>query len=185
MQTNSKRTSLLTLNVPEVSRKQALKLLKDRQVCFAMILYDGSGSLFWLTREDPRTAETADRLLVLHERCRGMINGVHDWIWDDILVNKTAPNNTIGYVLDREQELEMAFYDKLGPKARSMYASKMGSAKSAAKAVAARANGVKGGRPNAKTRAAMAEAEAIVSSHGARFNTADELFANLEKDSRK
>ncbi len=39
--------------------------------------------------------------------------------------------------------------------------------------------------PNAKTRAAMAEAEAIVRTRRARFTTADELFANLEKNSRK
>lgn len=39
--------------------------------------------------------------------------------------------------------------------------------------------------PNAKTRAAMTEAETIVQSHRARFNTAEELFTDLEKNSRK
>jgi DNA-damage-inducible protein J len=37
--------------------------------------------------------------------------------------------------------------------------------------------------PNTKTRAAIAEAEKIVQSHHARFNTAKELFADLEKNS--
>jgi DNA-damage-inducible protein J len=37
--------------------------------------------------------------------------------------------------------------------------------------------------PNAKTRAAVAEAEEIVTARRARFTTADELFADLEKDS--
>jgi DNA-damage-inducible protein J len=35
--------------------------------------------------------------------------------------------------------------------------------------------------PNAETRSAMAEAEEIARSRGARFATADELFADLEK----
>jgi DNA-damage-inducible protein J len=39
--------------------------------------------------------------------------------------------------------------------------------------------------PNARTREAMAEADEIVRTHRARFATADELFANLEKDSSK
>lgn len=39
--------------------------------------------------------------------------------------------------------------------------------------------------PNARTRAAMAEADKIVRRHGARFVTADELFADLEKTSSK
>lgn len=39
--------------------------------------------------------------------------------------------------------------------------------------------------PNARTRAAMAEADEMVRSHRARFATADELFANLEKNSSK
>jgi DNA-damage-inducible protein J len=37
--------------------------------------------------------------------------------------------------------------------------------------------------PNAETRAAMAEAEAIVKTRRTRFANADELFANLEKTS--
>lgn len=39
--------------------------------------------------------------------------------------------------------------------------------------------------PNAKTRAAMAEADEIVSAHRARFSTAAELFEDLEKNSGK
>lgn len=39
--------------------------------------------------------------------------------------------------------------------------------------------------PNAETRSAMAEAEEIARSRVARFATADELFADLEKASRK
>jgi DNA-damage-inducible protein J len=39
--------------------------------------------------------------------------------------------------------------------------------------------------PNARTRRAMAEADEIVRSRRARFATADELFANLEKNSSK
>lgn len=39
--------------------------------------------------------------------------------------------------------------------------------------------------PNAKTRAAMTEADSIVSSRRRRFATADELFADLEKNSGK
>lgn len=39
--------------------------------------------------------------------------------------------------------------------------------------------------PNAETRAAMAEAEEIVRTRGARFATADGLFADLEKNSGK
>ena len=39
--------------------------------------------------------------------------------------------------------------------------------------------------PNAKTRAAMTEAEAIVRSRRHRFGSAEELFADLEKNSRK
>ncbi len=39
--------------------------------------------------------------------------------------------------------------------------------------------------PNAETRSAMAEAEDIVRSRVARFATADELFADLEKTSSK
>jgi DNA-damage-inducible protein J len=39
--------------------------------------------------------------------------------------------------------------------------------------------------PNAKTLAAMAEAEEIVASRKARFNNAEELFASLEKNSRQ
>lgn len=35
--------------------------------------------------------------------------------------------------------------------------------------------------PNAETRAAMAEADKIVRNRAARFTTADELFADLEK----
>ncbi len=37
--------------------------------------------------------------------------------------------------------------------------------------------------PNASTRAAMTEAEAIAQSHQARFDTPDKLFADLEKNS--
>ena len=37
--------------------------------------------------------------------------------------------------------------------------------------------------PNAKTRAAMAEADEIAHTHCARFATADALFADLEKNS--
>ena len=39
--------------------------------------------------------------------------------------------------------------------------------------------------PNAETRAAMAEAEEIVRTRRPRFATADELFADLEKNTRK
>jgi len=39
--------------------------------------------------------------------------------------------------------------------------------------------------PNAETRSAMAEAEEIARSRVARFATADELFADLEKASSK
>lgn len=39
--------------------------------------------------------------------------------------------------------------------------------------------------PNAETRAAMAEAEEIARTRRYRFATADELFADLEKNSRK
>ena len=39
--------------------------------------------------------------------------------------------------------------------------------------------------PNAETRAAMAEAEAIVRARRARFTTATELFDDLEKNSSK
>jgi DNA-damage-inducible protein J len=39
--------------------------------------------------------------------------------------------------------------------------------------------------PNAETRSAMAEAEEIVRTRHARFATADELFADLEKASGK
>lgn len=39
--------------------------------------------------------------------------------------------------------------------------------------------------PNRKTRAAMTEAEAVVRSHRARFDTAAELLADLEKNSRQ
>lgn len=39
--------------------------------------------------------------------------------------------------------------------------------------------------PNAETRAAMAEAEEMVRKRPARFATADELFADLEKNSGK
>ena len=39
--------------------------------------------------------------------------------------------------------------------------------------------------PNAKTRAAMAEADSIVRSRRKRFATAAELFADLEKNSGK
>ena len=37
--------------------------------------------------------------------------------------------------------------------------------------------------PNAETRAAMAEAQEIMASGKSRFATADEMFAELEKDS--
>lgn len=37
--------------------------------------------------------------------------------------------------------------------------------------------------PNAETRKAMAEADEIIKSGRARFSTADELFADLEKNS--
>ena len=39
--------------------------------------------------------------------------------------------------------------------------------------------------PNTETRAAMAEADEIVSAHRARFNNASEVFDDLEKNSRK
>ncbi|MEA2754087.1 MAG: DNA protein [Aliidongia sp.] len=39
--------------------------------------------------------------------------------------------------------------------------------------------------PNAETRAAMAEADEIARDHRARFATADELFADLEKNTGK
>jgi DNA-damage-inducible protein J len=39
--------------------------------------------------------------------------------------------------------------------------------------------------PNAETRSAMAEAEAIAETRRARFATADELFADLEKTRSK
>jgi len=39
--------------------------------------------------------------------------------------------------------------------------------------------------PNARTRRAMAEADDIVRTRRARFANADELFANLEKNSSK
>jgi DNA-damage-inducible protein J len=39
--------------------------------------------------------------------------------------------------------------------------------------------------PNAETRAAIAEAEEIVRARRARFMTADELFADLEENSRR
>jgi DNA-damage-inducible protein J len=37
--------------------------------------------------------------------------------------------------------------------------------------------------PNAETRAAMKEADEIARNHSARFRSAEELFASLEKDS--
>jgi DNA-damage-inducible protein J len=39
--------------------------------------------------------------------------------------------------------------------------------------------------PNAETRAAMAEADEMARDHRARFATADELFADLEKNAGK
>ena len=39
--------------------------------------------------------------------------------------------------------------------------------------------------PNAETRAAMAEADEIVRTHSVRFDTATELFDDLEKNSSK
>jgi DNA-damage-inducible protein J len=39
--------------------------------------------------------------------------------------------------------------------------------------------------PNAETRVAMAEADEIARAHGARFETADALFDDLEKNSGK
>ena len=39
--------------------------------------------------------------------------------------------------------------------------------------------------PNAETRTAMAEADEIARAHRARFANADELFDDLEKNSRK
>ena len=39
--------------------------------------------------------------------------------------------------------------------------------------------------PNAATRAAMSEADGIVKAHRAHFDTAAELFNDLEKNSRK
>jgi len=39
--------------------------------------------------------------------------------------------------------------------------------------------------PNAETRAAMAEADEIARGHAARFMSADDLFADLEKNSGK
>lgn len=39
--------------------------------------------------------------------------------------------------------------------------------------------------PNAKTRAAMTEADVLVRTRGARFNTVGELFDDLEKNGRK
>jgi len=39
--------------------------------------------------------------------------------------------------------------------------------------------------PNSRTRAAMAEADEIARTHSARFGSADELFADLEKNSTK
>ncbi len=39
--------------------------------------------------------------------------------------------------------------------------------------------------PNAETRAAMAEADEIARAHSARFTSADALFDDLEKNSRK
>jgi DNA-damage-inducible protein J len=39
--------------------------------------------------------------------------------------------------------------------------------------------------PNAATRAAMAEADTIASTRGARFDTADDLIDDLEKNSRQ
>ncbi|HEY9871504.1 MAG TPA: type II toxin-antitoxin system RelB/DinJ family antitoxin [Candidatus Obscuribacterales bacterium] len=39
--------------------------------------------------------------------------------------------------------------------------------------------------PNAETRAAMAEADAIVRSQRARFKNAEQLFADLEENSRE
>jgi DNA-damage-inducible protein J len=38
--------------------------------------------------------------------------------------------------------------------------------------------------PKAETRAAMAEADAIIRSHGARFKKPEELIADLEENSR-
>jgi DNA-damage-inducible protein J len=37
--------------------------------------------------------------------------------------------------------------------------------------------------PNVETRAAMKEADEIARNHSARFSSAEELFASLEKDS--
>ena len=39
--------------------------------------------------------------------------------------------------------------------------------------------------PNAQTQAAMRESRAMMAARKARFNTADELFDDLEKNSRK
>jgi DNA-damage-inducible protein J len=39
--------------------------------------------------------------------------------------------------------------------------------------------------PNAETRAAMAEADAIAAAHSARFASADDLFRELEKTGRQ
>lgn len=39
--------------------------------------------------------------------------------------------------------------------------------------------------PNAETRAAMADADAIAAAHSARFTSADDLFRALEEDSRQ
>lgn len=39
--------------------------------------------------------------------------------------------------------------------------------------------------PNAETRAAMAEAEEIVKTHGARFGNAEQMFDALEKEAGK
>jgi len=38
--------------------------------------------------------------------------------------------------------------------------------------------------PNAETRAAMAEAEVITAQHSARFSSAEDLFRDLEENSR-
>lgn len=144
MQRNPKSTSLLNLQIPELSRSEALSLLQSRQIALAMILYNGNGSIFWLTENDPKQAVNVDRLLVLHSECRSMIEAGVDWIWGDLLVNKLAPYGTIGYVLDENQELETSFYEKLGSKSSSIFASRMGSVRSDKKAAPAIQNGTQG-----------------------------------------
>lgn len=114
--------SLKSIGIPRISEEEALDLLKTKRIALAMFNWDGSGSIFWLVDGDPETATEAEKFLILLPSARDRVEDGIDWIWGDLLLNKTSPENPAsGYAFDDSGNLEAAFYKHFGEKALARF----------------------------------------------------------------